>query len=343
MEIPLSNEKLGQLKKLHKETKNKKKADHIKIILLSNDGYKQQDIASILLIKENTVRHWINKFKSSSTIEQWFENNYKPYWGKLSSQQLAQLKNYINDNVIIDIKQLITYVKDQFNETYSKSGMNRLLHSLGFSFKQLKLFSNKADYEQQKEFVEKYNDLNDNIQDDEVKLFIDGVHPQHNTKAVKAWIEKGTIKYIKSNTGRNRINLNGAYNPDNQDVIIREDKTINAQSTIKLFEQIENHYPHAKTIYVFCDNARYYRSKLVKQYLKTSRIKVIFLPPYSPNLNFIERLWKFMRKKVINTTYYSNFQSFKSAISNFFKNIAEYKDELKQFIGTKFQLIEANI
>ncbi|MBL7095231.1 IS630 family transposase [candidate division KSB1 bacterium] len=182
--------------------------------------------------------------------------------------------------------------------------MNHLIHSLGFSFKQLSLFP---------------------------------------TKAVKAWIEKGTIKYIRTNTGRNRLNLNGAYNPNNQDVIIREDYTINAQSTIKLFKQIETQYHNANSIYAFSDNAKYYKCKLITEYLKTSRIKLIFLPPYSPNLNLIERLWKFMRKEVINTTYYPEFQSFKTAIRNFYENIDKYKKELKQFIGNKFQLIDVNI
>ena len=50
-----------------------------------------------------------------------------------------------------------------------------------------------------------------------------------------------------------------------------------------------------------------------------------------------------MRKEVINTTYYPEFQSFKTAIRNFYENIDKYKKELKQFIGNKFQLIDVNI
>ncbi len=343
MEINLSEAVEKQLKKLYKEAKSKTTAIHINIVLLFNKGFLQKDIASTLLISENTVGHWIQKFKSSITIEQWLHNNYKSYWGKLNSFQIAQLKNHIKDNIIIDLKQLTAYTKEQFNISYSVNGMNSLVHSLGFSFKQLNLFPSKIDVLKQKEFVEEYTTINNNLKDDEEIFFIDGVHPQHNTKAVKAWIQKGSIKYIKSNTGRNRVNLNGAYNPNNQDVIIREDYTINAQSTIKLFEQIQDEYKKTKTIYIFSDNARYYKCKLVTEYLKTSRIKLIFLPPYSPNLNLIERLWKFMRKKVINVMYYPNFESFKNAIRNFFSNINNYKDDIRKFIGNKFQIIEATI
>jgi len=342
MEIPLTEKNFIELKRLHRTTKNKKQADRIKIILLFNKGYTKKEIASNILIKENTVSYWINKFKSSLTIDDWFKNNYKAYWGKLTSIQLAQVQNYIRENIIIDLKQVITYVKEQFGVDYSISGMNHLIHSLGFSFKQLSLYPTKADIEKQQKFVIEYQEINNTLEDNDEIVFLDGVHPQHNTKAVKAWIEKGVIKYIRTNTGRNRINLNGAYNPNNQDVIIREDYTINAQSTIELFKQIETQYPLANTIYAFSDNAKYYKCKLIREYLKISRIELIFLPPYSPNLNLIERLWKLMRKKVINTTYYHDFQSFKTAIRNFFENIDKYKKELKQFIGNKFQLIEVN-
>jgi transposase len=217
-------------------------------------------------------------------------------------------------------------------------GMQRLLYKLGFSYKQLSLFPSKADLAKQREFVKEYEKLTDNLTDKEEIVFIDGVHPQHNTKSSKAWIESGQEKYILTNTGRVRINLNGAYNPKTQDVIIREDETINAQSTINLFKQIEEHYTDKDRIFVISDNARYYTCKMLTEFLQDSKIELIHLPPYSPNLNLIERLWKFMRKKVINTKYYEKFSDFRKAIKNFFDNIDTYAEEMGKFIGTKFHL-----
>jgi transposase len=340
MQIPLSEENFLQLKIIHQKTKDKKDADRIKIILLANNGYNQEQIASILFINKNTISYWIQKFYSSSSIKDWIKKNFKPYSGKLKPAQIEQVKNYIKENILIDVKPVITFIKSNFNIEYSRSGITKLLRSIGFTYKQLSLFPSKADIEKQKEFIRNYQALRENLNEKDVIVFIDGVHPQHNTKPVAAWIEKGTMKHIKTNTGRSRINLNGAYNPDNQDVIIREDKSINTQSTIKLFQQIENKYDDAPNIYAISDNAKYYKNQLIKEYQKGSRISLIFLPSYSPNLNLIERLWKFMRKKVINTTYYQDFLSFKTAILNFFANIEIYKNELKQFIGTEFHLIE---
>jgi transposase len=339
MELPLSNSDLLLLIKLHKTEKVKKNADRIKAIILFDKGYTQKQIADILLINENTITNWLKKFHSSRNIAHFLEDNYLPYQGKLTCKQLKKVKTYINENIITDSKQIISYIEKEFRISYSTSGIQYLLKSLGFTYKQLTLFPSKADTEKQKRFEEEYIALQHSIGANDVILFMDGVHPQHNTRASKAWIQTGSEKYIKTNTGRKRINLNGIYNPKNQDVIIREDEAINSESNIQLFETVKERYKNAECIYIIVDNARYNRSKRLKQYLKNSTIKLIYLPPYSPNLNLIERLWKFMRKKVINTTYYAEFKTFRQAILDFFNSIEQYKNELKQFIGQKFHML----
>ena len=83
----------------------------------------------------------------------------------------------------------------------------------------------------------------------------------------------------------------------------------NQQSTINLFKEIEHKHAESKNIYIIADNARYYRSCMVQDYLETSRVQLIFLPPYAPNLNLIERLWKFFHKKV-SRKYYEAYDDF---------------------------------
>ena len=166
------------------------------------------------------------------------------------------------------------------------------------------------------------------------------LHPHHNTEPTKVWIQKGKDKEIKTNTGRTRLNINGALNPHNQDVIVREDKTINAESTIELFKDIEKHYSEKKIIYLIADNARYYKNNKVSEYLKTSRIQIVFLPPYSPNLNLIERLWRLLRTLKIKTTFYKTSNDFREGIMEFFKNIRLYKEQIKKSVGTKLHLLQ---
>ncbi|WP_220017790.1 transposase [Candidatus Rhabdochlamydia oedothoracis] len=83
------------------------------------------------------------------------------------------------------------------------------------------------------------------------------------------------------------------------------------------------------------------RSKIVANYLKTSRVEIKFLPPYSPDLNLIERLWRFMNKKVRNNRYYEKFLDFKKAICAFFENIPKYREELQPLLSRKFCLVKS--
>ncbi|WP_341753449.1 transposase [Candidatus Tisiphia endosymbiont of Dioctria rufipes] len=85
-----------------------------------------------------------------------------------------------------------------------------------------------------------------------------------------------------------------------------------------------------------------HKSKKVKEYLVNSKIELVFLPPYSPNLNPIERLWKLMHRIVTNNKFYHNFAQFSEAIDRFFANFDKYKGNLLTLITDQFQTITFN-
>ena len=88
------------------------------------------------------------------------------------------------------------------------------------------------------------------------------------------------------------------------------------------------------------DNARYNRSKKVDAYVKKhKRIRLMFLPSYAPNLNVIERLWKFFHEKTLYNTYYDTFKEFNTAVIDFFDTIDRYKGELRSRLTDSFQII----
>ena len=89
------------------------------------------------------------------------------------------------------------------------------------------------------------------------------------------------------------------------------------------------------------DNAKCNHNKEFAQWVKGLRIRQAFLPPYSPSLNLIERLWKMLRKKVINTGFYRTKEEFRRAVMNFFEHIAEYKEELKPLLTLNFRLVNS--
>ena len=119
----------------------------------------------------------------------------------------------------------------------------------------------------------------------------------------------------------------------------RFDDTIDAASTLDLFDQLQAAHPAAPRIIVICDNARYYKSKAVTEYTKDSRIQLEPLPAYSPNLNLIERFWKFFKKKVLCNTYYERFSEFRAAAKAFLSDLTPYESRLRTLLVENFQII----
>lgn len=342
IDFSLANEEQIELRKLHKKEKDKHIADKIKAVILLGEGYSLKEAAKILLLDETTIRRYHTEYKKNG-VKDLLKVNYKGRLSKLNLEEEERLKDYLRKNILPAIKEVVEYIKKEFNIEYKNEGARKLLHRLGFVYKKPHIVPSKADSSKQKEFVEKYKVLRENLLSNEKIYFMDGCHPTHNTICSYGWIEKGTEKEIKSNTGRERINLNGVYSPNDNEVIVIESETINAQSTIQLFEKIESKNQDLKKIYIICDNARYYNCNLVKEYLKSSKIELIFLPSYSPNLNLIERLWKFFKKLVLYNKYYEKFTDFKEKVLEFFREkIINYKCEITSLMSENFNIININ-
>lgn len=336
--IKLTQEQILSLKTLHKTITKRKTGDRIKVILMLNDGYSYEEIQKVLLISESSIRRYENTFINSG-IESLIESNYKGGISKINHEQERELVIHLENNLYNTSNAIVKYIYEHYGIEYTPDGLVILLHRIGFSYKKTKNIPSKADAEKQKIYLSEYHELRNSIDNTkETIYFIDAVHPTHNSMPTHAWIKTGKEKYVKSNTGRKRININGAYSPIDNSVVIREDDTINSDSTIKLFKQLENKHPNLEKIHVICDNARYYYSIAVRDYIATSKIQMHYLPSYSPNLNLIERLWKFMKKNVIYNKYYEKYDVFKLAIIKFFENINEYKPELQKLMSENFHL-----
>jgi transposase len=335
----LTKEEEKILKQEHKRCKTVKQADRIKTILCLNKGLSYEAISELLLLDDSTLRRYYKDYKNKG-IYKLLSDNFKGGVTKLSKDELAELDNHLERNIYLTSRDVAAYVKEAYGVSYTINGITSLLHSLGYSYKKPKHVPGKANKEKQEEFIKKYNELKATKSEADKIYFMDGCHPQHNSQPAYGWIKKGTQKELKSNTGRQRVNLNGAYNIEDHELIIREDESINSQSTIELFKQISQRQK-AGMIYIICDNARYYKSVLINQYLKTNkRIKLVFLPPYSPNLNIIERLWRFLKKKITYNRYIEKYIEFKEKVMGVFENIDKYKDELMTLMTENFQILD---
>ena len=172
-------------------------------------------------------------------------------------------------------------------------------------------------------------------------MFYDPVHQLHNSSSGRCWIEKWTEYFLKSNTWRKRVTAMWAINPLNMQFswIITEDNC-DSEMTKATLKVIRNDYPDEKPIHIILDNAAYNRSYEVQDYAESLGIVLYFLPPYSPNLNLIERLRKFMKKILVKNRYFETFQEFYDAFIDFFVYLKKHHNKLITIFNNKFQILK---
>jgi len=265
--LNLSLDEIELLKELQRNEKYKK--DYVKIttILMLNMNLSFDMIGLYLGIDDSTARRYVNSYLKLG-LDKYLESNYHINTGKLSIEQKELVKLELSSNFHSTSISICDWIVREFGIIYTAEGLVPLLHKLGFSYKKTKQDPCSYDIEKQLKFVEDFNKLNSNLLETEAIYFSDAVHPQHNTKSSYGWILKGEEKEIKAVSGRQRLNINGLLNAnDVTDIVAIESQTINAQSTIELYKELELRNIHKMKIYVICDNARYYRNKYLEEFL----------------------------------------------------------------------------
>jgi len=335
----LTPEERNKLKVRHKQERDKRVCDRIKAVLLADEGWTFRQIAKVLLLSDEAISQQLQDYLTSQKLNP--ENGGSI--SKLNVEQTRSLLEHLQNHTYLYTKDIIAYVKAAVGIVYTVPGMTSWLKMNGFSYKKPAVVPGKANREAQEHWIKEYEELKKNLPENEAICFIDGVHPTHNTKPTYGWIRKGERKEIPTNTGRQRLNLCGAIDIISRKVLIRQDERLNAAATIDFLRLIDDAYPDAKRVHVFCDNAKYYRNKHVQEYLESSKIKMHFLPPYSPNLNPIERLWKFMNERVLYNKYYEKFADFKEAVFGFFEQLRAPPEDLHEAlvrrITDKFRVV----
>lgn len=333
----LSEENKNHLEQLHRYEKDGRIRDRIKAVLLKNEGWKNKAIAQALRIHEETVR---------DHLKDWYlDKKLKPENGgsfsKLNDSQSKFLEKHLETTTYTRVIEICAYTELTFGVSYTVSGMTKWLRNNGFSYKKPKEVPAKADPLKQEEFIKLYLSLLEKTPVDEPILFMDSAHPTMATKVACGWIKKGVDKPIAQTASRTRVNVMGAIELNSMNVISQLPEYVNAETTVVFFDKLKETYPNASRIHIILDQSGYHRSQLVKDSAVEKNIELHYLPPYSPNLNPIERLWKIMNEKVRNNTFFSSAKKFRNAISNFFDTtIKEIPTLLRARINDDFQTIK---
>jgi transposase len=311
----LTDQERATLKYQHRQEKNRRVADRIKAVLLSDKGWTYRQIAEALLIDEQTIGRHVDEYKNNKKLRLSSGGST----GKLSWVQSGELVKHLESVTYLKIADIIAYVQGTYGVLFTVQGMTSWMHTHGFSFKKPKGTPAKADPVKQEAFIQAYERLLTETPDNEPILFGDGVHPTMATKVTYGWIRRGFNKPIGTTASRTRMNLMGALNLESMQVTIDSYETINSETMVKYFDHLKAAYPNAPKIHLIVDQGSYNISIVTQEAAKKRGIHLHYLPPYSPNLNPIERLWKVMNEHVRNNRFFESAREFRSAITNFFK------------------------
>lgn len=335
----LSSEKKTELEQRARQTKDKHEHTRLCVILARSEGMSPESIAQAHRISVQSVYRYLLEYEKEAKTKHDERGGRE---SKLNKLQTQELHDHLQKTTYLCVKEIRKYVEAKYQVVYSASGMNLLLKALGFIYKPPMKVPGRLSPEKQDIFIETYKTLKATIPAEEEIYFVDAVHPQFQSKAVCGWIKKGEIKTLPTTSDQYRLHFVGALALKNMEILVQEYETVNAESMIEFCKKLESS-SNATKIHIICDNGPSNKNKKLVEYLKTSRIKVHYLPPYSPNLNPIERLWKVLREKKTYNKCYEKFVDFKAAIRGFFlEDIPKMKDELAKRINDNFQRIQLN-
>lgn len=179
----------------------------------------------------------------------------------------------------------------------------------------------------------------------QIVLFLDPMHQVHNNENDYCWQFKGkqNTKVIGTNSGRRRLNIIGAINPLNLiPIIILTECNCNKELMIAYLQHIKEELPVDAKISIILDNASYNKAYETQAKATELGIEFIFLPSYSPNLNLIERLWKYFKKQVIKNKYYQEYSLFEKEVEKFFQNFDEHIENLETILTPNFGIIKTS-
>jgi transposase len=320
-----ATERLSLIKR-HRTERDGRVRDRMKVVLWSDEGWTISRIAAALFIDEQTVRQHIASYEDGQKLRP--ENGGST--AKLSSEQTKAVIVHLDGKVYAKIKDICRYVLEEYGIKYSISGMTDWLKRQEFSFHQPSGVPAKADAQAQEAFVKEYEKLKMTLPEEDHILFADGVHPSHAVRFVRGWIRKGKRVEIPTNASQKRMNILGALNLAEMTLYRKEYQTLNADSVLDFLAYLLTVMSVGK-IHIILDRGRYQYCQAVWDFVaQNPRLKLHYLPPYSPNLNAIEPAWKIMHEHTTNNQYHPTHKDFTEAIRTFFDTT--FPEKAKQWV-----------
>jgi transposase len=344
--IELTAEQRRELERRRKETLDRRIYQRLTAVLAVASGKSREEVAELLGVSLSQLGEWLRVFRNEG-LDALCTLHYKGDPGNLTPCQVRQLKDEVAKGRFRNSDQIRHWLKLTFAVAYSSGGVKDMLKRVGVSYHKVTGFLWKADPDKQKAFVKKYKRQKARARRREPghtrRYFVDACHPVWGLNLIfSCWLLVGQRFLVGMGGGRKRLNILGAYCPDDQeylDLRLTRDN-INGEQFVNLLRVLKERHPEAERFILYLDNAAYYGKPSVLEWLKRHpEFQLEPVPPYSPNVNLIERLWKFMKQKALSR-WHPTFEAMQAAVSEVMDHLDKYKEELATLMVDEFHIVD---
>ena len=336
IQLEFSDDILTQIQYHHKHHPHHKVRQKMEALWQKHLHLPHHQICQILGITGNTLRTYFREYQEGG-LEKILEIRFYRPESELADYKTC-LKTYFTKHPPASAAEAAAFIERHVGIQLSPNRVLVFLKSLGIKRLKVGHIPAKADIEAQKTFVEE--ELEPRIEEAKAGkralFFVDAAHFVQRPFLAFLWCF--TRVFIKAPAGRKRFNVLAALNAITHELItVCNEKYINATSVAELLQKLAALNLEVPITLVL-DNARYQKCRYIKELAESLHIELLYLPPYSPNLNLIERLWKFVKKDALNGRYYHDFIAFKAAIIGCLAQTrTTHKQKLDSLLTLKFQ------
>jgi transposase len=313
--------------------------EKMEAVYLKSQGLAHKDICHLSRISENTLRAYLRQFQEGG-VERLKRLDFAVPTSELADHREA-LEDHFRKNPPRSTAQAADDIERLTGIRRGPTQVRKFLAGMGMKFRKLGMVPAKADAEEQAKFLDEelWPRLKQAQRLKRVVCFVDAAHFVHGPILGYLWCFARLL--MRGPSGRKRFNVLGAIDAVTHELTtVCNDTTINAQAICELLGKLSARYVGLPMTLVL-DNARYQRCAVVQELAGSLRIELLFLPPYSPNLNLIERLWKFVKKECLSCRYHEDFMRFKTAIVDCLEGVeGKHKGAIQSLLTLKFQTFD---
>lgn len=308
----------------------------MEVLWLKSLNYPHKEIMKIAKISKATLCCYLKDYQEGG-LEKLKELNFRKPKSELN-KHTKTIEKYFEKHPPASVKEAMDKIEELTQLKRSETQIRNFLKKIGLKYRKVGMLPSKADVEKQEQFKKKQLEpvLDEAQNGERVVYFVDAAH--FVLAPFLGYLWSFCRLFVKAPAGRKRFNVLGALDAiTHQLITVTNDTYINSYTVCELFWKLRQMYPHLPLTIVL-DNARYQKCDLVFGCADALNIHLLYLPSYSPNLNLIERIWRFVKKKCLYSKYYSQFDTFKNAISNCLAQThSTYKEEVDSLLTLKFQ------